>query len=276
MVNKTLGLIAGMGELPNAVAMSAKSKGYKVIAIALDSLASDKLKDFADVVRIINVGSFSLILRTLNEFQVTDLVLVGKVPKTLLYNGKLKLDLKAISMLFRLRNRKDDTILLSITNEIERNGIRCRDITDFTEDMLTPEGNITKQKLTKTHLKDIQFGFQIAKQMGKLDIGQTVVVKNQAVIAVEAIEGTDRAIKRAGELTEGSVVVKVSKPKQDRRFDFPVVGLNTIETMKEAHSDLLALEAYNTLMIQKDEMIKEAVKHKIRIFGVNENNIINR
>jgi hypothetical protein len=265
---KKLGLIAGKGELPAAVASGARSQGYSVFAVALDPLADKSLSSYVDEIQWVNVGKFGELLESLKKSGVKEAVMAGKVSKTLLYKSKITPDLKAMKLLFSLRDRSDDSILLAITKEIEKEGIKLLDITGFTTSLLTPEGVLTADRPTEDEWKDIAFGWKIAKEIGRLDIGQTVVVKNQAVMAVEAIEGTDEAIKRGGTLAgKGAVVVKVSKPDQDMRFDVPVVGLDTIRAMADVHARVLSVEAMKSMILNRDAIIKEAKKAGIAIIG---------
>ena len=265
---KKLGLIAGMGDLPMAIAGEAKAQGYTVIAIALEPLADKSLSSYVDEIKWVNVGKLGKLIDSLKEFDIREAVMAGKVSKRLLYESKITPDLRAIKLLFSLKDRKDDSILLAITKELEEQGITLLDVTLFSSNLLTPEGSLTKDRPTDDEWKDIEFGWEIAKEIGRLDIGQTVVVKNQAVMAIEAIEGTDEAIKRGGMLAgKGAVVVKVSKPKQDMRFDVPVVGLKTLQTMIDVGAKVLAVEAQKSIFLNKDKLIEEAKKAKIAIVG---------
>jgi DUF1009 family protein len=265
---KKLGLIAGLGDLPMSIATDAKAQGYTVVAIALEPLADKSLQSSVDEIKWINVGKFGKILETLKKYGIKEAVMAGKVSKTLLYKSKITPDLKAVKLLFSLKDRKDDSILLAFTKELEKEGIKLLDITRFTFSMLTPEGILTKEKPTDEEWKDIKFGWKIAKEIGGLDIGQTVVVKNQAVMAVEAIEGTDEAIKRGGLLAgKGAVIIKVSKPNQDMRFDVPVVGLNTVKTMAEVSARVLCIESRKSIILNKEKIIKESNKAGIAIVG---------
>ncbi len=265
---KKLGLIAGTGELPKAIASEAKAQGYTVFAIALDPLAEKSLSSYVDEIKWVNVGKLGEIIDSLIKYDVRDAVMAGKVSKSLLYKSKIIPDLRAIKLLFSLKDRSDDSILLAITKEIEKEGINLLDITSFSSNLVIRKGVLTEGSPTEDEWKDISFGWRIAKEIGRMDIGQTVVVKNQAVMAIEAIEGTDEAIKRGGKLAgEGAVVVKVSKPNQDMRFDVPVVGLNTLEAMIEVGARVLALEAEKCLILNKDEIIEESKKAGISVVG---------
>jgi DUF1009 family protein len=265
---KQLGLISGTGDLPKAIASEARSLGYRVIGIGLEPLTDRSLSSYVDEMIWINVGKFGKIIDTLKKHHISEAVMAGKVSKTLLYKSKLTPDLKAVKLLFSLKDKSDDSILLAITRELENEGITLLDITLFSSKIMTPEGILTKEHPTEEEWRDIEFGWKIAKEMGRVDIGQTVVIKNQAVMAVEAIEGTDEAIKRGGKLAgKGAVVVKVSKPNQDMRFDVPAVGIDTIKAMREVRARILAVESKKTIFIDQEKTLKESQKAGISVVG---------
>ncbi len=265
---KKIGIVSGKGELPCLLAMEARRQGYYVVMIALDPIAGP-MNGCADEVKRINVGRLGEIIKTLKASGIQEAIMAGKVSKSLIYQGKITPDMRAVKLLFTLKDRKDDTILQAITDEIESEGIRMMRTTDFAGDMLMPAGLLTQRRTTTTEDKDIAFGLGIAKEIGRVDIGQTVVVKGRAVMAVEAIEGTDEAIRRGGRLAgDGAVVVKVSKPQQDMRYDVPVVGLDTLRVMIEVRASVLAIEAGKALIIQRQEMISTANEVGISIMGV--------
>ncbi len=265
---KKLGLIAGTGELPMAIAREAKAQGYIVIAMALESLTDKSLSSYVDEIKWINLGKFGKLIDSLKDYGIKEAVMAGKVSKTLLYKSKITPDLRAVKLLFSLKDRSDDSILLAIAKELEKEGIHLLNITSFSSGILIPEGVLTKDRPTDEEWKDIEFGWKIAKEIGRLDIGQTVVVKNQAVMAVEAIEGTDEAIKRGGKLAgKGAVVVKVSKPNQDMRFDVPVVGLTTLKAMVEVGARVLSVESKKSIILNKEKIIDESIKAGISIVG---------
>ncbi len=269
-LSKNLGLIAGKGDLPKAIASEAKKKGYRVIAIALEPLADESLSHFVDDFHMIPIGRFGAIIKLLKKFSVSEAVMAGKVPKGLLYQDKKSLmpDLKAVKFLFSLKNYSDNTFLQAIKTELEKNGVKLLKTTVFTESLLTPEGVLTKKHPKKCQWKDIEFGWRIAKEIGRLDIGQTIVVKHAAVMAVEAIEGTDETIRRGGSLSEDATVIKVSRPRQDMRLDVPVVGVNTLSTMKKVKAKVLALEAEKSIIVDREKFIKEADKAGIVVVGI--------
>ena len=265
---KKLGLICGSGELPLVVAQEARSKGHYVFAIGLEPVAERALASAVDEIKWISVGKLGSVIDALKKAGIKEAVMAGKVPKSLLYKSRITPDLRAVKMLFSLKDRSDDAILLAVTKELEKDGITLLNTTDFSSRLLTSEGVLTKGAPSEEEWKDIAFGFRTAKEMGRLDIGQTVVVKNLAVMAVEAIEGTDEAIRRGGNLAgRGAVVVKVSKPQQDMRFDVPVVGIDTLRAMMEAQARVLAVEARKSILLNKEELLKKADKSKISVVG---------
>lgn len=276
--SKKLCLIAGMGDLPKAIVSEAQKMGYKVSAIALQPPADESLRPIADEFHTISIGRFGGLMALLKKQSITDLVFAGKVPKGLLYKNKSKIipDLKALKILFSLTNRADDTIMKAIVREIEGLGIKIHNTTDFTKDLLVPEGVLTRRKPSQKELRDIEFGWNIAKKLGRLDIGQTVVIKDMAVMAVEAIEGTDETIMRGGELSKkDAVIIKVSKPHQDMRFDVPVAGIDTLSTMKKAGARVLALETGKCIIIDMQAFINKADKDGIVIVGTSNRNFSN-
>ena len=268
-----LGLIAGNGELPLAVAEEARAKGYEVIAIGLEPLADKALASAVNTIRWINVGKLGDIISYLKRAGVSEAVMAGKVPKSLLYKSKITPDLRAIKLLFTLKDKSDDSILLAIAKELKKDGITLLNTTDFTANLLTPEGVITAEGPTENEWNDIAFGWKIAKEIGRLDIGQTVVIRNRAVMAVEAIEGTDEAIRRGGKLAGGgAVVIKVSKPQQDMRFDVPVVGPETLSSMIAVQARVLAVESRKSILLQRARIASEADKASISIVGIKNKN----
>lgn len=265
---KKLGLIAGSGELPFAVAAEARAKGYRVTAFGLDSITDAALGSAADEIQWLNIGKLGALIDALKKSGITEAVFAGKVHKSVIYRGKVIPDMRLVRLLFGLKDRSDDSIMLAITGELEGEGIRLLNTTDFTTNLMAPEGVLTKKKPSEDDYRDIAFGWRIAKEMGRLDIGQTVVVKNQAVMAIEAIEGTDEAIRRGGSLAhEGAVVIKISKPQQDMRFDVPVVGTETLRSMASVKARVLAIEAEKSILLNRDAFVREATKHGIVVVG---------
>jgi len=270
-IKPKLGLIAGNGDLPNAVAEEARAKGYEIIAVGLEPLAEKSLSSSVDKIKWISVGKLGEIISFLKKSGVKEAVMAGKVPKSLLYKSKISPDLRAIKLLFSLKDKSDDSILLALAKELKKEGISLLNTTDFTSSLLTPEGVLTKEGPTENEWKDIAFGWRIAKEIGRLDIGQTVIIKNQAVMAIEAIEGTDEAVKRGGALAgSGAVIIKVSKPQQDMRFDVPVVGLDTLRSMRDVQARVLAVESGKSIILKKEKLIQKAEEAGIAIVGVSD------
>mgnify|MGYP001139995994 CR=1 FL=1 len=267
-----IGLISGAGELPLIIAKTLKEKGYSLTIIALEGLADKKLSKYADIYERINIGKVGKIISFLKKNNIRELILTGKVPKKIIYETeRIKPDMKALKMLFSAKMRGDNELLQMVENELLKDGIKIVELTEYCPELLTPQGVLTKKKPSKKDMEDILYGFNVAKKIGELDIGQTVVVKDKSVIAVEALEGTDETILRAGKYVEDTVVVKVSKPQQNLKLDPPAVGLQTIMNMKAAKAKVLALEAKKSIIIQKEEVIKKANEFDIIIIGVKEN-----
>ena len=262
-----LGILAGVGHLPVEVAQAAKSLGYKVIAVGLVPGVDEELPKAVDQYFAINVGKVGKIISTLKKNNVTKVTMIGKVTKEVLYKvGGIVPDLRAIKLLAGLPNRKDDTIMNAIVEEIESEGMEVMDQTVLIKPLLPEAGVLTKRKPTEAELADMEFGFKMAKAIGGLDIGQTVVVKNRAVMAVEAIEGTDACILRGGYLGKGGVIVaKTAKPSQDQRFDIPGFGTKTMESMIIAGATGIVIEAGNTLIVERAKTVAMADEHNITI-----------
>lgn len=268
---KKLGLIAGTGELPKLISLEARKQGYIVSAIALEPLADKTLSSFVDEIEWVDVGKFGKIIGALKKLRIKEAIIAGKVSKSLLYKSKIIPDLRAIKFISSLKNRSDESILNAVANEMEKEGIKLLNILSFGLNLLTPEGVLTRKTPTKYEWQDITFGWRIAKEIGRLDIGQTVVVKDQAVMAVEALEGTDETIRRGGKLAgRGAVIVKVSKPNQDMRFDVPVLGLDTLKAVIEVQASVLAAEVGKSIIINKERVIEESDKAGIVLVGYKE------
>ena len=253
-----IGLIAGNGSFPVEFAKAAKEKGLSVIVVAHEGETTPEIAQWSDVVSWIKVGQLGKLIKVFKDQGVHDVLMAGGIKKTRLFSDGFP-DLRGAALLARMLYKKDDSILRAVAEELESEGITVRESTLYLDNLLVPAGVLTKRKPSKEEWKDISFGWQMAKEIGKLDIGQTVVVKDQTVLAVEAIEGTDEAIRRGGRLCrDGAVVVKICKPQQDLRFDLPATGIQTIRSMQEVQAACLAVEAGKTIMIQKEDVIREA------------------
>ena len=265
-----VGLIAGIGNLPVEFMRAAQREGYEVVVVSVVTDGAPQLQVEADAYYQISVFKSDTVIKTFLKEGVTDVTMLGKVTKEHLYKKITTIpDMRTIKILNRLRNRKDDTIMLAIVAELEKEGLRVADQTKYMRSLMPPVGVMTHRKPTETEALDIEFGFTLAKQMGGLDIGQTVVVKEQAAMAIEAIEGTDACIQRGGSLArEGAVVVKTAKPNQDVRFDVPAVGMKTLESMISSHCKVLAMEAKRTIFVEQEAVLKKANELGIVICAV--------
>jgi DUF1009 family protein len=253
-----IGLLAGYGDLPLYVAKNLKKLGYEIVTIAFNEEITVDLSNYSSKVYTISVGQAGRVIKTLKKESVNKIIFAGKINKTLLFSN-LRLDFYAVKLLMKLKDRKDDTIMLSIVEALANEGIEVVKQTEILGNLLIGPRVLSKKQPTKSELKDIEFGYKIAKEMGRLDIGQTVVVKDMAVMAVEAIEGTDAAIERGCELAKkNAVVVKVSKPNQDERFDVPTVGLDTLKNLYNNGGKVLAIEANKTLLVDMNKCIAYA------------------
>ena len=262
------GLIAGTGRFPLLFAQSAKNHGVEIIAVAHKGQTLPELESLVKKIYWIKVGQLGKLINILKTEGIKDAAMVGGIKKTIMFSNIIP-DFQAISLVAKLRTLNDDVLLRAVAEAIEKEGITIHSSTIFLDELLSPPGCLTKKVPDKKEMRDIEFGWEIAKAIGKLDVGQTIVVKDQVVLAVEAIEGTDEAIRRAGNLGKrnGLVVIKVSKPQQDLRFDVPAIGPGTITTMQEAGAKVLAVESKKTLLIDKEELIRAANKAGIIIIA---------
>jgi len=263
-----IGLIAGKNKFPLIFAQSAREQGFQVVAAAHHGETDPALEQWADAVKWVYVGQLGKIIRFFQKAGVTRAVMAGGISKGRLFSH-LRPDWRALKIVGRAKHAGDDGILRAVAAELESEGITIVSPTLFLTELLAPEGVLSRRQPNAAELRDIEFGFAMAKEIGRLDIGQCVVVRRQAVLAVEAIDGTDATIRRGGILAgEQAVVVKVSKPDQDLRFDVPAVGLETIGVMREVKASVLALEAGKTLMFDRTEMLQQADKAKIAVIGL--------
>ena len=273
---ENVGLLAGIGTLPGEFLKAARLQGYRVICIAVIPGTDPELKEKADVYYEISAFKLNKIIKTLVKENVKEVTLLGKVTKEWLYKDHVMPDLRAIRLLNYLRkqNFKDDTITLAIVDELKKDGISVLDQTKYLKPLMPGPQVFTKKQPTKDQWEDIKFGFDAAKTSGAMDLGQTVVVKDRAVMAVEAIEGTDACIKRGGLLArEGAVVVKTAKPGQDSRFDVPAIGLTTLKSMLESKCTVLAIEAHRTLFAEKEKVLELAEREGIVILAVEQGSL---
>ncbi|MBN1225987.1 MAG: UDP-2,3-diacylglucosamine diphosphatase LpxI [Deltaproteobacteria bacterium] len=262
-----IGLIAGSGKFPILIAETAAKKGLKIIAVAHKGETDPELEKKVSSITWVGLGQFGHLLEAFKLSGVNKVLMAGGIKKTNMFKN-LRLDLKGMAIAGKLLVYHDDDILRAVAHELEKEGIRVVSSAIYLPELLAPEGCFTKRRPSKEELTDIEFGWEMAKELGRLDIGHCVVVKRKTVLALEAIEGTDKTILRGGELAhKGAVVIKVCKPDQDLRFDLPAVGLNTIMTMSRVKASTLAIESGKTLVFDKEAMIRLANEGGISIIS---------
>ena len=262
------GLIAGDGQLPVKMAQYAKENGFEIVAISLSSDNYRDLKKYCSKVYSCAPGEPLKIEKILKDEGIKQLTFLGKVSKSVLVK-RPKFDSKAVEFFKKAVRLNDDKVMLMIIDELEKIGVTVLDQTVFIKNLMIPSGVLGKVQPTKEQIDDVNYGYEIAKEVGKLDIGQSVVIKDKMIMAVEAIEGTDKCIRRGAKLAKkDACVIKVAKPKQDKRFDIPAIGLKTIKTMKRYKAKLIAVEAGETIIVDQDKTIQYADKHGIVIMAV--------
>ncbi len=253
-----LGIIAGGGPLPVIAAREARAQGLRVVAVAIEEAASPDLANEVDAISWAGAGELGRIVKALEREQVADVVMLGKIPLTLLFS-RVKSDLRGILFILKLKDRRGDSILSGVGDVLASEGITLHDCRRFLSSVVLRKGVFTTRAPGPEEQRDISFGRELARAIAALSIGQTVVVKGRTVLAVEAIEGTDAAIRRGGVLGNGGVVVvKVGRPDQDMRFDLPVVGPDTIAALEQAGATALALDADQTLMLDQEKVVGTA------------------
>lgn len=261
-------MIAGNGKFPLIFAQQAKRKGVTLVTVAHRGETPKEIEELGDEVTWIYVGELGKIIRTFRQAGVTEAVMAGGIRKVKLFSN-FKPDLKGAAFLARMRSRDDDRLLRGVAEELEEEGIRVLESTLFLSEVIPAEGVLTRRAPSGPEWEDVRLGFRVAKEIGRLGIGQCVVVKNRVVLAVEAAEGTDEAIRRGGGLGKaGFVVVKVSKPGQDLRFDVPAVGADTIQAVHEHKGAVLAVEAGKTILLEKERMLEKAERAGIAVVAV--------
>jgi hypothetical protein len=267
---QVLGLIAGQGAFPLAVARSARRAGRRVACVAFRELTDPGIEGCVDELTWIHPGEVAAGLAAFRQARVHDAVMAGRVPKAALLRNpeSLHLDGQARQLISRLGDRRDDTILGVVAAHLESLGIHLLPQWAPAPDLLAPEGVLSARAPTPAERADVEFALPIARRMGALDIGQTVVVREGVVLAVEAVEGTNDAIRRAGQFGAGACVVKVAKPQQDPRFDVPAVGAGTLAALIDAKAAVLAVEAGATVVLEREELLQGADAHGIAVLGV--------
>jgi len=267
----TLGLIAGCGRLPLAVAEATRKRGLGVAAIGFPGETDPALEALVDALTWLHLGELGRLIEALRGGGVREVVFAGKISKTYLYGdlGRLRLDAHARTLLTRLTDQRDDTILRALASALEEKGIQVRSQAELVPELVASEGTLGGVEPSAAQIKEVAFGWPIAKAVGALDVGQTIVVQKRAVLAVEAIEGTDAAIRRGAALGEpGVTVLKAVKPGQDLRFDLPAVGLDTLAVLAEVKAAVLAVEAHGTLLLDRAALIEQADRVGIALVGI--------
>lgn len=265
-----IGLIAGGGQFPVLFTQAAQKHGRRVAAVAHVNETLPELETIADSTCWVKLGQLGKILKYFHREGVTETVFCGTITKTRIFKDVLP-DLKALALWNKIDKRLDDAILRAVAGVLEEEGVQVIPSTCYLEHLFFPKGILTRKKPTKAQIEDIRFGWSIAREVGRLDIGQCVVVRDRTVLAVEAIEGTDAAIRRGGALAgSGVTVVKLKKPNQDFRFDLPATGVGTIQSLQEVKGAVLAVEAGQSLLFDREAMIRAADKAGLVVLGLTE------
>lgn len=273
-----IGLIAGWGRYPYIVAEHLRNRGDEVYCLGVKQHADPSLANICTDFDWVGLGRLGAAIRYFRRHGVTRATLAGKIHKHSLI-GPLAVfqhfpDLRTLRRFYQhfilsKKDRKDDTLLTGVCDEFASGGVELAPATDLVPELLVPAGQLTRRRISQARKRDIAFGWDVAKSMGGLDVGQSVAVMNRAVVAVEAIEGTDECIRRAGALAKGRfTVVKVAKPKQDMRFDVPTIGMGTLEGMVAAGAAVLAIEAGKTILLDAEQVIDYANRHRIAIVAL--------
>jgi UDP-2,3-diacylglucosamine hydrolase len=266
----TVGIIAGSRSLPLVFARQARSLGAKrLVAVGFEGETDPALAGLVDEIVWLRVGQLSKMISAFTTRGIKQCVMAGQIAPKNLY--ELRPDLRAVGMLFRLKEKNAHTIFAAIADELSKDGVELIDATPWLRPLMPPLGFQLGPKLSRAQQQDVQFGIRMAKEISRLEIGQTVLVKDGAVLAVEAFEGTDKCIARGGELAGakgGAVVVKVAKEKHDLRFDIPCLGPQTLEGCAASHISVLAFEAGKSLLLEQETCARLANKNKISVTTV--------
>jgi len=266
----SLGIIAGNGRYPILLAEAARARGVKRIAVAgFSGETAPEVEKLADNFTKLRVGQLGGLCKYFRDQKITQAIMAGQIAPGNLFD--FLPDLKAALLLARLKERNAESIFAAIADELLKSGVTLLPATTFLEDALPEPGHIAGPKLSGKQLEDIAFGFKIAKEVSRMDIGQSIVVKKGTVLAVEAFEGTDAAMERGGRLGKGDVtLVKVSKPNQDFRFDVPVIGTRTLDKARESKVKVIACEARRTLLLDRKLVLEQAERDGISLYAADE------
>jgi DUF1009 family protein len=274
--DRPIGLLAAAGRFPFVFAEKARALGLPVACVGLKHLASPELEALCARFTWAGMGRMGKVIRWFRRQGVSQIVMAGKVHKAELLKPwriiQLVPDWRTLRFWYsrQRRDNKDDSLLLGLIAEFKRDGLHFGSALDYCPEILVRSGNLTRRAATASEAADIAFGWELAKEMGRLDVGQSVAVRERAVLAVEAIEGTDQAILRAGRLCRkgGFTVVKVAKPQQDMRFDVPTIGVNTIESLRQAGGRVLAIEAGKTIVLDEADTVALANRYGLTIVAL--------
>jgi DUF1009 family protein len=268
MAGEPLGLIAGNGRFPFLAAAGARRAGRRVVALAIREETAPELEDEVDELHWVGLGQLGRAIDILRRAGAREAVMAGQVKHRQIFSDVVP-DLKLVGVLARLALQNTDSLIGGVADALSREGITLLPSVAFLEDQLATPGAMTRRRPGRDERADVAYGETVARTLAGMDLGQTVVVKKRAAVALEAMEGTDEVIRRAGRLAgAGVTVVKVSKPNQDMRFDVPVVGRATLEVMAEAQARVLALDAGRTLMIDKSAFLEQADAAGVAVWGL--------
>ena len=263
----SFGLIAGNGQFPFLVVEGARRAGHSLAVVAIKEETDKRIDEIAENVEWVGVGQLGKMISAFKRQGVTKAIMAGQVKHVQIFSGSLP-DVRMFKMLWNLPKRNTDALIGGVAEELAKEGIELIDSTYFIPDHLARKGILTKRGPSETEFANIDYGLHIAHEIARLDLGQTIVIRASACVAIEAMEGTDATIQRAGQLANGKLtVVKVAKPDQDMRFDVPVIGRPTIEAMVNAGATCISITAGKTLIFDRDDVISSANKHKIAIVG---------
>ena len=278
-LRSTVGLVAGWGQYPVVVAETLQRQGCRVVCLGIKDHASPLLREICDDYAEVGLAKLGAAIRYFRRQEVTRATMAGKIHKVLLFQRFFLLKnlpdwhawrVFSPHLIFHRKDSRDDTLLNLVVTAFAQVGITFAPATDFAPELLVKTGILSRIRPTASQWKDIEYGWQAAKELGRFDIGQSVAVKGGNVLAVEAIEGTDKCIRRAGELCPvgGFALIKVAKPQQDMRFDVPTIGIGTLESMVAAGGSVLAIEADKTILIDEPTVIEFANRHGIAIVAI--------
>jgi hypothetical protein len=269
MSTDVLGLIAGAGELPGEIARAAQARGRQVIAVGFPDVTDPELESYAAKIAWLDPGQVGAAIAFLVESGASEAAMAGKVGKAALLAGGLQLDTRARELFAGLADVRDGTILGAIADALAEDGITLRPQAELVPELLAEEGVLGRVRPTPEQQADVAYGWRVARRVAALDIGQTVIVRGESVIAVEAIEGTDEAILRAGKLAgAGLCIVKAARPEQDPRFDLPTIGPSTMEVAEQSGAGVLAVEAGRTIVLNREAVVALADAAGIALLGV--------